>query len=130
MILTTNRIKSLDSAVQSRIHLAVRYDELSRSQMFAIFSTILKKFKPKEKDKEDILEYFQTYAQDNKLRLNGRQIRNLVFSARAMALSKGRNSITKPDIKQVLRITRDFQDQLKDVVTRERNNREVTMDPD
>ena len=130
MILTTNRIKSLDVAVQSRIHLAVRYDDLSRNQMYSIFSTILDKFKPKERDRDSILDYFKQYTEDNKLKLNGRQIRNLVFSARAIALSKGRDSITREEIRQVLRITRDFQDQLKDLMARERANREVFVDAD
>ena len=130
MILTTNRIKSLDVAVQSRIHLAVRYDDLTRPQMLNIFRTILDKFKPRDRDREKILDYFETYAKDNKLKLNGRQIRNLVFSARAMALSKGNDSITREEIRQVLIITRDFQDQLKGLMERERANREVSADGD
>ena len=130
MILTTNRIKSLDVAVQSRIHLAVRYDDLTRPQMLNIFRTILDKFKPRDRDREKILDYFETYAKDNKLKLNGRQIRNLVFSARAMALSKGSDSITREEIRQVLIITRDFQDQLKGLMERERANREVSADGD
>lgn len=130
MILTTNRIKSLDVAVQSRIHLAVRYDDLNKEQMRKVFCNILKKFKPKDNDYEDILRYWDEYADEMGLRLNGRQIRNLVFSARAMARANDRTSITQKEIKQVMKVTREFQAQLKDLVQRERTNREVSKGGD
>jgi SpoVK/Ycf46/Vps4 family AAA+-type ATPase len=41
IILTTNRIKSIDVAVISRIHLAIRYSDLTESQMKKIFEFFL-----------------------------------------------------------------------------------------
>lgn len=41
IILTTNRIKSIDVAVISRIHLAIRYSDLTEDQMSEIFSFFL-----------------------------------------------------------------------------------------
>jgi hypothetical protein len=46
MILTTNRINSLDIAVQSRIHLAIRYDDLSVEQKKKIFRVFLDCLEP------------------------------------------------------------------------------------
>ncbi|KAL8919899.1 MAG: hypothetical protein Q9172_004747 [Xanthocarpia lactea] len=129
MILTTNRIKSLDAAVQSRIHLAVRFDELSKTQMQDILKTILGKFKAKEVDVEVIMDNFKEYLKDNSnLKLNGREIRNLVFSAHAIALSKDRKSIKWGDIRDILRVTRAFQEQLKEITDKQRYQREASKD--
>ena len=65
-------------------------------------------------------------ADNSGTRFNGRQIRNLVFSAHALALSKNRESIMFDDIKAVLRLTRDFQSQLKEVFDKQRANREAS----
>ncbi|KAL8910189.1 MAG: hypothetical protein Q9171_004487 [Xanthocarpia ochracea] len=131
LVLTTNRITSLDAAVQSRIHLAVRFDELNRKQMQSVLETILGKFKVKDSDKETIMKSFKEYLKDStNFKLNGREIRNVVFSAHAMALSKKRTSIVWNDIREVLRVTREFQDQLKKVTTRQRLQREASMGND
>ncbi|KAL9631611.1 MAG: hypothetical protein Q9164_005791 [Protoblastenia rupestris] len=130
MILTTNRIKSLDVAVQSRIHLAVRYDDLSSEQMLHIFKSILSKFRLKTDDYKDVLTYWTEFAGEMGLKLNGRQIRNLVSSAQAMALSNDRDTINLKDIKQVMKVTRLFQAQLKDLVQSERQRREVSKEGD
>ncbi|KAL9614371.1 MAG: hypothetical protein Q9167_001174 [Letrouitia subvulpina] len=128
MILTTNRIKSLDVAIQSRIHLAIRYDDLTREQMKNILDTILNKFKPRKSDKDEILKYFHEFTEDTKIKLNGRQIRNLVSSAQAIASSNHRDSISRVDFRQILIVTRDFQEQLNRLVEQERMRREVTKD--
>ena len=125
MILTTNRIKSIDVAVQSRIHLAVRYEDLSQDQMRAILKTILKKFKVQGVEQDRIIRSFGEYAEDMNLSLNGRQIRNLVSSAQAVAVSEKEDSITWNHIKQVAKVTRDFQNQLQKHVADERYDREA-----
>ncbi|KAL8844085.1 MAG: hypothetical protein Q9176_001491 [Flavoplaca citrina] len=125
-ILTTNRIKSLDAAVQSRIHLAVRFDELTQPQMQSILRTILRKFNVKDSEIEDITDNFQNYLADSpRFKLNGREIRNVVFSAHAVALSEGKESIGWNHIRDVLRLTRDFQDQLKAITDKQRYGREA-----
>ncbi|KAL8885782.1 MAG: hypothetical protein Q9215_006415 [Flavoplaca cf. flavocitrina] len=126
IILTTNRIKSLDAAVQSRIHLAVRFDELTQPQMQSILRTILRKFNVKDSEIEDITDNFQNYLADSpRFKLNGREIRNVVFSAHAVALSEGKESIGWNHIRDVLRLTRDFQDQLKAITDKQRYGREA-----
>ncbi|KAL9034031.1 MAG: hypothetical protein Q9180_005630 [Flavoplaca navasiana] len=126
LILTTNRINSLDAAVQSRIHLAVRFDELTREQTQSILKTILRKFDVKDLDVEEIMKSFISFLEDSpEFKLNGRQIRNIVFSAHAMALSEGKESIGWDHIRDVLRVTKDFQAQLKDVINKQRLGREA-----
>ncbi len=88
---------------------------------------MLKRFKVDESNTTEILNNFKDYLEDNSgLRFNGRQIRNLVFSAHAMALSEKRSSCIYKDIKEVLRVTREFQNQLKDVIRNQRVNREAS----
>ncbi|KAL8879546.1 MAG: hypothetical protein Q9198_002859 [Flavoplaca austrocitrina] len=129
LILTTNRIKSLDAAVQSRIHLAVRFDELTQRQMRNILETILKKFNVRHSEIEDIKDKFQNYLADSpRFKLNGREIRNVVFSAHAMALSEGKESIGWNHIRDVLRLTRDFQDHLKAITSKQRYMREAAKE--
>lgn len=52
----------------------------------------------------------------------------MVFSAHAMALSDGKDSIRWTHIRDVLRVTRDFQDQLKSITDKQRYNREASKD--
>lgn len=94
--------------------------------MQTILKNMLERFKVNERNITDILSNFKDYLDDNSgLRFNGRQIRNLVFSAHAIALSEERDSCIYKDIKEVLRVTRDFQNQLKDVISNQRHSREA-----
>lgn len=94
-----------------------------------ILKTILGKFKAKEVDVEVIMDNFKEYLKDNNnLKLNGREIRNLVFSAHAIALSKDRKSIKWGDIRDILRVTRAFQEQLKEITDKQRYQREASKD--
>jgi hypothetical protein len=122
MILTTNRITSLDIAVQSRIHLAIRYDDLSEDYKAEIFHMFLDQLDEQEpesiKDRKSINDWVDESGRLAKL--NGRQIRNVVSSALALArseeevkLNHGDDRLTVKHIKRVVRITHDFQEQLE-----------------
>ena len=133
MILTTNRIASLDVAVQSRIHLAIHYEDLSADQkdIFKMFLDQLNKQEPENiKDRASIDEWIDEYGSAAKL--NGRQIRTVVSSALALARSKpevdenkGDDRLTVKYIKHVVRITHEFQEQLEAVTTASRMLNEV-----
>lgn len=122
MILTTNRINSIDIAVQSRIHLAIRYDDLTKVQKQNIFQLFLGQLEPDSiKNHDDITEYVMEYGCDFKL--NGRQIRNVVSSALSLARSTAKENNGDPrlsvrHLKQVLSVTKDFQEQLE-AITRD-----------
>lgn len=134
MILTTNRITSLDVAVQSRIHLAIRYQDLSdeyKKDIFHMFLDQLDKQEPESiKDRHKTNEWIEEYGATAKL--NGRQIRNVVSSALALARSEderkknaGDDRLTVDHIKRVVRITHEFQEQLESVTTAARMVNEV-----
>jgi len=129
MILTTNRITSLDIAVQSRIHLAIRYDDLTRQQKENVFRLFLKQLKPDSiSNFESIMEYIKEYGSDYKL--NGRQIRNVVSSALSLARSQAKGNdgderLTVKHLKSVLMITKDFQEQLESITMDQRSFNEA-----
>lgn len=131
MILTTNRITSLDIAVQSRIHLAIRYDDLTRQQKTNIFKLFLEQLKPDSiKDPRSVTEYIEEYGSEYEL--NGRQIRNVVSSALSLARSQARDPksdgddrMTVKHLKTVLLITKDFQKQLESITMEQRSVNEA-----
>lgn len=130
MILTTNRITSLDIAVQSRIHLVIRYEDLTKAQKRQVFSSFLNKLQDKDKsiispsNRANIDDWVEEIGSEQKL--NGRQIRNLVNSAHALACSNGQGgSLRKDHFKKVLSITREFQEQLEGLTRDRRADNEV-----
>lgn len=129
MILTTNRITSLDIAVQSRIHLAIRYDDLDQEQRNNVFDMFLKQLRPDSiSDFKTIQAYVKDWNEDNKL--NGRQIRNVISAALSLARSRaksdgGHAAMTREDLKTVLRITKDFEKQLESRTMDARRENEV-----
>ena len=74
LFLTTNRVETFDDAFQSRIHVALRYGELT----YKAKKSVWKMFLDKVRQKEGIeLEMFKESDYDNLARhnLNGRQVR-------------------------------------------------------
>ena len=130
MILTTNRIKAIDVAVQSRIHLAIRYDDLDKKQKENIFKIFLRQLEPDSiKNEKAIFEFVEEYGSEHKL--NGRQIRNVVSSALSLARNEGKNNdgderLDIKYLKTVLNITKDFQEQLESVTNEARSANEAT----
>lgn len=85
----TNRIRDFDVAVQSRIHLAIKYDDLSKEQQVDIFNSFLNQAKEKGhiENWDKIGKWVQREAGS---KFNGRQIRNIVTSAMGLARAEGR----------------------------------------
>lgn len=87
-------MRDFDVAVQSRIHLAIRYDDLDAWQRKTIFDTFLQQAEDRGlvDDMEDLQAWFEDeYMSSRSARLNGHQIRNIV----SLALGLARDSGTK-----------------------------------
>ena len=79
LFLTTNRIKNIDDAFHSRIHLTVNYPKLSSKSRGHIWNTFLgSKTVIKPKDLESLAA----------IDLNGRQIKNVIKTAQMLARSE------------------------------------------
>lgn len=86
MLLTTNRVRDFDDAIQSRIHLALWYSPLGFGMRRGIWNTFLQnaitaegKADYNDKNLNDLARH----------KLNGRQIRNVVRAAHALASQEG-----------------------------------------
>ncbi|KXT08310.1 hypothetical protein AC579_1790 [Pseudocercospora musae] len=111
IILTTNRIRSFDVAVQSRMHLAIQYDDLQPEAKANIYRTLLKKIPKYQLDDE----LQPGKALDKRLdqlcrrgKINGRQIRNAVGSAYALAKDQNHGILKFEHLEEVHEMTMDF----------------------
>jgi SpoVK/Ycf46/Vps4 family AAA+-type ATPase len=111
LFLTSNRVKTFDEAFQSRIHVAVRYKELTEVQRRNIWKIWINKAGEDVDDLEKIEEELEEGGDLLKAELNGRQIRNVFRSAMALAKAgpPGRRKLTYSHIEQVLKSTVEFQ---------------------
>jgi hypothetical protein len=124
LFLTTNRPGSLDEAFQSRIHITLGLPDLTRKnqlKVWSLFISDLKIDKDEEKNKAEQLKLLR-YVEKTILKdepqvegavktnwLNGRQIRNSVRAAVALASQEGR-PISKEHIQEVVDIGKKFTD--------------------
>ena len=84
MILTTNRVGTFDEAFKSRIHLALRYDNLDEDQRVEIWQNFIRML-AKIKERVDIDDLERNVHKLAQAELNGRQIRNIITMARYLA---------------------------------------------
>ena len=127
LFLTTNRVEvsplsplhelhkltaqTFDDAFQSRIHIALRYDSLDNRAKKAIFKIFIERVRVLEKI--DLMPFteedYTTLARHD---LNGRQIKNTVRTAQALAVNKG-EPLSMSHIRQVLDVQMSFDRDLK-----------------
>ncbi|KAL8647692.1 MAG: hypothetical protein Q9210_005401 [Variospora velana] len=119
LILTTNRIKMFDVAVQSRVHLAVRYQDFSDTDRKQVFMNFYSQLTTQNCDE---LIPLKAYIKDFDENFNGRQIRNVFSSALALAREEKRKVLVS-DFKKVVKVTKEFQNYLREqsIVARQKN---------
>lgn len=111
LFLTTNRVETFDDAFQSRIHVALRYGELSPKARRSVWKIFLEKVK--EKDGLDVVEFGEEeYAKLGRHNLNGRQIKNAVRTAQALAVNEGK-ALDMGHIGKVLDVAESFEKDMK-----------------
>ena len=111
LFLTTNRVETFDDAFQSRIHIALRYGELTAKAKKSVWKMFLDRCR--EKEGTEVAD-FSDYDLDilSRKELNGRQIKNAVRTAQALALNE-KKMLTLQHIKQVLEVSESFDRDLK-----------------
>ncbi|KAF8244243.1 P-loop containing nucleoside triphosphate hydrolase protein [Wilcoxina mikolae CBS 423.85] len=114
MFLTTNRIGSFDAAFTSRIHLAIKYPALTHCSRWDLWETFISKASPVPPiwmNRESLNEL----ASEN---LNGRQIKNIVRTAHALAVSQN-SEMNLDHIDMAMRALKTFEkDFAEDMVER------------
>lgn len=115
LILTTNRLRRFDHAVMSRINLAIRYPELSHEQKSRIFLNFVDQL---DEDATADLAKIEAWIKDDDTReqldgLNGRQIRNILFSAAKMTSEQEGGKLNLGAIKQLAQATKRFAQEIR-----------------
>ncbi|WPG97596.1 Hypothetical protein R9X50_00037400 [Acrodontium crateriforme] len=111
LFLTTNRIETFDEAFASRIHLALRYGELTtkaKKSVWKMFLDLVRKSEGVEAAafSDADLDVLSRHV------LNGRQIKNVVRTAQALALNEKLN-LNMSHVKRVLDVAETFDRDLK-----------------
>lgn len=103
--LTTNRPGDIDEAFVSRIHITLGLDSLTREEQRKIWTIFIKDLDISDAGKRSLLVYVTDhFGADN---LNGRQIRNTVRTALALA-QLGEQHVTAEHLEQVMKIGREY----------------------
>ena len=105
LILTTNRLKTFDSAFQSRIHFCLQYPDLNDEGRESIWRNFLDRAKQNPKLTVDIDD--EGYRSLGALDLNGRQIKNVMSVSQSVA-TKRNQLITLASIKSAIKLCQNF----------------------
>ena len=114
LILTSNRVGTFDEAYKSRIQLALHYPNLEMLQRRRIWGNFLDRLKEMD---QKALKYDSPYDHIDNLAahgMNGRQIRNVITTARQLARYRGQ-ILGFELLDHVIRISGKFDTYLKEV---------------
>ena len=103
LFLTTNRVKTFDVAFQSRIHVALHFGELSKDAKAQVWRAFLRKAGVADAD-----ALVPSLAARG---VNGRQIKNAVRTAGALAASVG-EPLGYAHLESVLAMMREFEEEM------------------
>lgn len=84
LFLTSNRVKTFDDAILSRIHVALQYQELTKAARIQIWCAFLKKTGIDLQDFDS--EQIERLGEHP---VNGRQIKNATRTAHSIAIGRG-----------------------------------------
>ena len=107
LILTSNRVGTFDESFKSRIQLALHYEKLKVNDRRAIWENFIRRLQKVEEvgiDYDDINKHIDDLARNE---LNGRQIRNVITTARQFARHLGKD-LDYADLQQVVKIALKF----------------------
>ena len=108
LILTSNRVGTFDEAFRSRIQLALHYPNLDPEQRFQIWQTFIDRLDTfhdgEDIDIADIRGHLHILKHE---KLNGRQIRNIITTARQYARWK-KTTLTYGHLKDVIQVSGRF----------------------
>ncbi|RYP12448.1 hypothetical protein DL765_007347 [Monosporascus sp. GIB2] len=121
---------SFDIAVQSRINLAIKFEDLTERQKTSIFRKLVNQLEDDYvENKRDLLYWMEHDEEASRSfsKLNGRQVRNIIFSAASLAGNRGtgHDVLKLADIKKMLDETVDFQKDLYELTKAAREKNEA-----
>ncbi|KAH8586089.1 P-loop containing nucleoside triphosphate hydrolase protein, partial [Bisporella sp. PMI_857] len=105
MFLTTNRVKQIDDAIASRIHFKLKYDNLNLNQRTSIWRGLLGKAVTPQGGSIYSRNDFESLVGKKR---NGREIKNLVSTAHALAIQEG-CQVTMSHLEVAITACEDFE---------------------
>jgi hypothetical protein len=115
IVLTSNRVGTFDEAFQSRIRVALRYEPLTTQSRRAIWKNFFDMLADDDDEiRVDIPGLDRRLDELASHRMNGRQIRNILLTARQLALHRD-ESLGWGHLTQVLRLSDNFNKYLREV---------------
>lgn len=105
LFLTTNRPGDIDEAFQSRIHVSIRLRALNTEERRQVWAVFIKEMDLSDKEKRTLLEYVTDHFDADKL--NGRQIRNSVRTALALAQLR-KERLNAEHLERVVKVAREY----------------------
>ncbi|KAJ5344777.1 hypothetical protein N7452_002781, partial [Penicillium brevicompactum] len=111
LFLTTNRVETFDDAFQSRIHVALRYGDLTTKAKRSIWKMFLERVRAIEGVHTATFSEAD-YDMLSRHTLNGRQIKNSVRTAQALAVNE-KSPLAMEHIKRVLEVAETFDQDLR-----------------
>ncbi|KAL3451638.1 hypothetical protein BJX65DRAFT_304231 [Aspergillus insuetus] len=111
LFLTTNRVETFDDAFQSRIHVALRYGDLTTKAKRSVWKMFLEKVQAMD-GVQTATFTDKDYDLLSRHNLNGRQIKNSVRTAQALAVNE-KTPLSMEHIKRVLDVAETFDHDLR-----------------
>lgn len=106
LFLTSNRVSTFDDAFKSRIHVPLKYNDLTASSRKTIWQTFLGKLG------DDVVQIDEEgYDVLAKAEINGRQIKNVIRTAKSLAQFHGAR-LDREKLLQVVEIQIEFEHEL------------------
>jgi len=111
LFLTTNRVETFDSAFVSRIHLSLRFQDLTTKAKRTVWKLFIDRVRQQEG--MEVGAITETDLTDLARRdVNGRQIKNLVRAAQALAIHEEK-PLSMLHIRRVIEVAESFENDLK-----------------
>ncbi|KAI1333970.1 hypothetical protein F5Y15DRAFT_430214 [Xylariaceae sp. FL0016] len=115
MILTTNRVGTFVEAFQSRTRVALPYEPITHKSRKAIWRNFFEMLEEDDEEiKVNIRDLHSRLTDLASFKMNGRQIRNVLLTARQMALHR-HESLEWKHLSQVLKLSDTFNKYIQDV---------------
>ena len=121
MFLTTNRVQSVDPAFKSRIHLSLTYPALSVTARSRLWETFILKGTDQHRPRWLGAKFL---AKISKTEVNGREIKNIVRVAHALAVSDKRR-MQAMDVFQGLQSLKQFEIDFDKAVMKRRHDEDL-----
>ncbi|KAK5086788.1 hypothetical protein LTR05_003956 [Lithohypha guttulata] len=112
LFMTTNRVRTFDDAFKSRIHVPLKYDDLDKASRVKVWKNFVEKLRKGQQEGGVEVDVDEVgYERLGESPLNGRQIKNVVRTAKSLAAYRG-GKLDVDALLKVVEIQEAFEEEL------------------